>query len=49
MTIRPSTASQLEQTETLRTQLSSVSSCQTKDGHCLDCAADVDPMLRRES
>ena len=48
MTIRPSTASQLEQTETLRTQLSSVSSCQTEDGHSLDGAAAVDPVLRRE-
>ena len=48
MTIRPSTASQLEQTETLRTQLSSVSSCQTEDSHSLDGAAAVDPVLRRE-
>ena len=48
MTIRPSTASQLEQTETMRTQLSSVSSCQTEDGHSLDGAAAVDPVLRRE-
>ena len=48
MTIRPSTASQLEQTETLRTQLSSVSSCQTEDDHSLDGAAAVDPVLRRE-
>ena len=48
MTIRPSTASQLEQTETLRTQLSSVSSCQTEDGHSLDGAAAVDHVLRRE-
>ena len=48
MTIRPSTASQLEQTETLRTQLSSASSCQTDDGHSLDGAAAVDPVLRRE-
>ena len=46
MTIRPSTASQLEQTETLRTQLSSVSSCQTEDGHSLDGAAAVNPVLR---
>ena len=48
MTIRPSTASQLEQMETLRTQLSSVSSCQTEDGHSLDGAAVVHPVLRRE-
>ena len=48
MTIRPSTASQLEQTETLRTQLGSVSSCQTEDGHSLDGAVAVDPVLRRE-
>ena len=48
MRIRPSTASQLEQTETLRTQLSSVSSCQTEDGHSLFGAAAVDPVLRRE-
>ena len=48
MTIRPSAASQLEQTETLRTQVSSVSSCQTEDGHSLDGAAAVDPVLRRE-
>ena len=47
MTIRPSTASQLEQTETLRTQLSSESSCQTEDGHSLGAAA-VDPVFRRE-
>ena len=36
MTICPSTTSQLEQTKTLRTQLSSVLSCQTEDGHSLD-------------
>ena len=48
ITIRPITASQLEQTETLRTQLSSVSSCQTEDGHSLDGAAAVYPVLRRE-
>ena len=48
MTLRPSTASKLEQTENLRTQLSSVSSCQTEDGHSLDGAAAVDPVLRRE-
>ena len=48
MTIRPSTASQLEQTETLRTQLGSVSFCQMEDGHSLDGAAAVDPVLRRE-
>ena len=47
---RPSTASQMEQMETLITQLSSVSSCncQTKDGHSLDGGAAVDPVLRRE-
>ena len=48
MTIRPSTASQLEQTETLRSQLSSVSSCQTEDGHSLDGSAAVGPVLCRE-
>ena len=48
MTIRPSTSSQLEQTEILRTQLCSVSSCQSEDGHSLDGTAAVDPVLRRE-
>ena len=48
MTIRPSTASQLERTETLRTELSSESSCRTEDGRSLDGAAAVDPVLRRE-
>ena len=47
MIMRPSTASQREQMKILRTQLRSVSSCQTEDGHSLDGGAAVHPVSIR--